>query len=114
MENRFKPTKWLKGSLLVAGIALSLSVFEAQAWVSVPSAMQDAQVVISGGDLTAGALVTVQITDPVGQSYTQADVVKSDGTFATSITPSMDGKYRAEVFDANGQAVGGGDFIYAH
>lgn len=114
MENRVDLKNWLKGSLLAVGVAFGLSAFEAQSGVSVPSAVQGGQVVISGGDLTAGELVTVQITDPVGQSYKQADAVKSDGTFATNITPSMDGKYSVEVFDANGQGIGGGDFIYAH
>ena len=98
---------------MLVGLLASAAVGAAGAWVSVPSAVSAQSVTVTGGGLSAGEVMTVRVTDPTGQQHSQAGAVASNGSLSVELTPGAEGKHSVDVLDANGQRVGGGDFIYA-
>lgn len=98
---------------MLVGLLASAAVSAAGAWISVPSAVSGQSVTVSGGGLRAGEVMTVRVTDPTGQQHSQAGVVASNGSLSLDLTPGAEGKHSVDVLDANGQRVGGGDFLYA-
>lgn len=98
---------------MLFGLLASAGVSAAGAWVSVPSAVSAQSVTVTGGGLNAGEVMTVRVTDPTGQQHSQAGAVASNGSLSVELTPGAAGKHSVDVLDANGQRVGGGDFLYA-
>lgn len=98
---------------MCVGLVVSTAVSAAGAWISVPSAVSGASATITGGGLKAGEVLTVRVTDPTGQTHSQAGAVASDGSLSVGLTPGAEGKHSVDVLDASGRRVGGGDFIYS-
>ncbi len=105
--------KWLPVFLLGVGLATGPSAMAATAWVSVPSTPDSAgKVTITGGNLTTGSTVTVQIVDPNGTTANQVEAVATDGTVKVEFLPGMPGGYHVTVLDQGGKVIGKGTFGY--
>lgn len=106
-------TKWLPAFLLSACLAAGPAAMAATAWVSVPSTPDSSgKVTITGGNLTTGSTVTVQIIDPNGTATNQVETVATDGALKVEFLPGMPGGYRVTVLDQSGNEIGKGAFGY--
>lgn len=113
MAKEYSATRCRGFAAMLFGLVASAAVSAAGAWISVPSAVSGQSVTVSGGGLRAGEVMTVRVTDPTGQQQTQTGAVASNGSLSLDLTPGAQGKHSVDVLDANGQRVGGGDFLYA-
>lgn len=115
MEYRLIQTNSLKTALLAVCFAFSFSAFAAEAWVSVPSAItsNSKQLMITGGALSAGEAISVQVTDAAGRSHSRSAFASMDGKLNVPITPNVPGMHKVDVKNAAGKRIGGGTFLYA-
>lgn len=113
MANNYSAARRGRLAAMFFGLLASAAVSAAGPWVSVPSAVSGRSVTVSGGGLRAGEVLTVRVTDPIGQQHSQTGAVASNGSLSVGLTPGAEGKHSVDVLDASGQRVGGGDFFYA-
>ena len=89
-------------AILIIGLA-GVAAAGTPAWISAPSVQYVGQMAeVNGGGLTAGATVTVKLTDPIGIVYSQKVTVAPDGSITYTVPLARAGHYKAEVFSSKG------------
>lgn len=111
MQHRATHLKPLASILLAACAALSFSAL-ADAWVSVPSTSSAGKLEVTGGGFTAGQILSVEVTNPVGTRATLSRTINSNGRFTATLSPMRGGMYSVDVKDSAGGRIGGGNFIH--
>lgn len=111
MKQQSKARMAIQGVALFTGLMAGQSLWAAEPWVSVPSAMVGPVAVISGGNLGAWQALTVKVTDPQGNQSSQLATANDKGILKLDVTSGVKGTYRVDVFNTAGQRIGGGDFM---
>lgn len=111
MKQQSKARTAFQGIAVFTGLMLGQSLWAAEPWVSVPSAMVGPVAVVAGGNLGAWQALTVNVTDPQGNQSSQSATANDKGILKLAVTPGVQGTYKVDVFNTAGQRIGGGDFI---
>jgi hypothetical protein len=111
MKQQSKARMAVHGIALFTGLMVAQSLWAAEPWVAVPSAVVGPVAVVAGGNLGAWQAVTVKVTDPQGNQSSQSATANDKGVLKLELTPGVKGAYKVDVFNTGGQRIGGGDFI---